>query len=147
MVQIVGKYRYVSSENFEDYIKNLGKSENFEDYMKNLGKSEFVNIYLQITPIEVEIEQNGDQWVIVTVSQDKTSTIFTITTTFNLGEVYNEQFPTSDLIFESVTTKERNGLRTETTLSTGITAIRNYEFTDTEMIVVSDFNNNVLHKQ
>ncbi|XP_011060435.1 PREDICTED: fatty acid-binding protein 1-like [Acromyrmex echinatior] len=135
MVQIVGKYRYVSSENFEDYIKNLGKSENFEDYMKNLGKSEFVNIYLQITPIEVEIEQNGDQWVIVTVSQDKTSTIFTITTTFNLGEVYNEQFPTSDLIFESVTTKERNGLRTETTLSTGITAIRNYEFTDTEMIV------------
>ncbi|KAG5326528.1 FABP5 protein, partial [Acromyrmex heyeri] len=117
MVQIVGKYQYVSSENFEDYIKNL-------------GKSELVNTFLQTTPI-VEIQQNGDQWVVVvTISQDKT-----ITTTFKLGEVYDEQIPTSGLIFKSVTTKESNGFRTETTLSTGITAIRNYEFTDTEMIV------------
>ncbi|KAG5322207.1 RABP2 protein, partial [Pseudoatta argentina] len=116
MVQIVGKYQFVSSENFEDYIKHL-------------GKSEFVNMFLQTTPI-VEIQQNGDQWVvIVTISQDKT-----ITTTFKFGEVYDEQL-SSGFIFKSVTTKESNGFRTESTFSTGITAIRNYEFTDTEMIV------------
>ena len=74
MVQIVGKYQYVSSENFEDYIKNL-------------GKDELVNIFLQTMPI-VEIQQNGDQWVVVvTLSQDKI-----ITTTFKLGEIYEEQF-------------------------------------------------------
>ncbi|XP_018340901.1 PREDICTED: fatty acid-binding protein homolog 5-like isoform X1 [Trachymyrmex septentrionalis] len=117
MVQIVGKYQYVSSENFEDYIKNL-------------GKGELVNIFLQTMPI-VEIQQNGDQWVVVvTLSQDKT-----ITTTFKLGEIYEEQLPSAGLSFKSVTTKESNGLKTETTLSAGIIAIRNYEFTDTEMIV------------
>ncbi|XP_018340902.1 PREDICTED: fatty acid-binding protein homolog 9-like isoform X2 [Trachymyrmex septentrionalis] len=116
MVQIVGKYQYVSSENFEDYIKNL-------------GKGELVNIFLQTMPI-VEIQQNGDQWVVVvTLSQDKT-----FTTTFKLGEIYEEQ-PSAGLSFKSVTTKESNGLKTETTLSAGIIAIRNYEFTDTEMIV------------
>ncbi|KYN14127.1 PREDICTED: fatty acid-binding protein homolog 5-like [Trachymyrmex cornetzi] len=117
MVQIVGKYQYVSSENFEDYIKNL-------------GKGELVDTFLQTTPI-VEIQQNGDQWVVVvTINQDKT-----ITTTFKLGEIYDEHLPTPGLTFKSVTTKESNGFRTETTLSAGIKAIRNYEFTDTEMIV------------
>ena len=82
MVQIVGKYQYVSSENFEDYIKNL-------------GKGELINTFLQTTPI-VEIQQNGDQWIIVvTISQDKT-----ITTTFKLGEVYDEQLPTPGLILK-----------------------------------------------
>jgi len=38
---------------------------------------------------------------------------------------------------QNVTTKESNGFRIESTLPTGILAIRNYEFTDTEMIVVS----------
>ncbi|XP_018057051.1 PREDICTED: fatty acid-binding protein homolog 9-like [Atta colombica] len=117
MVQIVGKYQFVSSENFEDYIKNL-------------GKGELINTFLQTTPI-VEIQQNGDQWVVVvTISQDKT-----ITTTFKLGEVYDEQLPTPGLILKNVTTKESNGFKIESTLPTGVLAIRNYEFTDTEMIV------------
>lgn len=38
---------------------------------------------------------------------------------------------------QSVTTKEDNGFRTETPLSADFIGIRVYEFTDTEMIMVS----------
>lgn len=38
---------------------------------------------------------------------------------------------------QSVTTKEDNGFKTETTLSADLKAIRVYEFTDTGMVVVS----------
>lgn len=72
MVQIVGKYQYVSAENFEEYVKSLGKTE--------LGDA-----FLQSTPI-VEVQQNGDQWIITVSNKGKTGTA-----TFKLGEVYEEQ--------------------------------------------------------
>lgn len=81
MVQIVGKYQYVSSENFEDYIKSL-------------GKADLADAFLQATPV-VEIQQNGDQWIVVVTSQGKT-----VTATFKLGEVYDEQLPSQGLIFK-----------------------------------------------
>ncbi|KYQ51012.1 hypothetical protein ALC60_09891 [Trachymyrmex zeteki] len=117
MVQIVGKYQYVSSENFENYIRSL-------------DKGDLVDTFLQTMPI-VEIQQNDDQWyIIVTISQDKT-----ITVTFKLGEVYDEYVSSSQIIYKSVTTKEDNGFRTETPLSADFIGIRVYEFTDTEMIM------------
>lgn len=72
MVQIVGKYQYVSAENFEDYLKSLGKTE--------LGE-----VFAQSAPV-VEIQQNGDQWVITVSSKGKSGSA-----TFKLGEVYDEQ--------------------------------------------------------
>ncbi|XP_011632554.1 fatty acid-binding protein 2, liver-like [Pogonomyrmex barbatus] len=116
MVQIVGKYQYVSGENFEDYIKSL-------------GKADLADTFLQATPV-VEIQQNGEQWVVVVTSQGKT-----VTATFKPGEVYDEQLPSQGLVFKSVTTKEGNGFKTETTLSADLKAIRVYEFTDTGMVV------------
>ncbi|XP_018393009.1 PREDICTED: fatty acid-binding protein homolog 5-like [Cyphomyrmex costatus] len=117
MVQVVGKYQYVSSENFEDYIKSL-------------GKGDIAEAFLQSRPI-VEIQQNGDQWIVlVTVSQDKT-----ISASFKPGEAYDEQLPSLGLNFKSVTTKEGNGFKTETTLSADTISIRIYEFTDTGMVV------------
>lgn len=82
MVQIVGKYQYVSSENFENYIRSL-------------DKGDLVDTFLQTMPI-VEIQQNDDQWyIIVTISQDKT-----ITVTFKLGEVYDEYVSSSQIIYK-----------------------------------------------
>lgn len=81
MVQIVGKYQYDSSENFENYIKSL-------------GKGDLADAFLQATPV-VEIQQNGDQWVVVVTSQGKT-----VTATFKPGEVYDEQLPSQGLVFK-----------------------------------------------
>ncbi|KAL0129281.1 hypothetical protein PUN28_004172 [Cardiocondyla obscurior] len=115
-MQIVGKYQYVSSENFEDYVKSL-------------GKADLADAFLQATPV-VEIQLNGDQWVVVVTSQGKT-----VTATFKPGEVYDETLPSQGLVFKSVTTKEGNGFKTETTLAGDLKAIRVYEFTDTGMVV------------
>ncbi|XP_012536315.1 sodium/calcium exchanger regulatory protein 1 [Monomorium pharaonis] len=116
MMQIVGKYQYVSSENFEDYIKSL-------------GKGDLADAFLQSTPM-VEIQQNGDHYMVTVTSHGKT-----VTATFKLGEMYDETLPSQGLVFKSMTTKEGNGFRTETTLSADLKAIRVYEFTDTEMHV------------
>ncbi|XP_071557995.1 fatty acid-binding protein-like [Temnothorax nylanderi] len=118
MAQIVGKYQYVSSENFEDYIKSF-------------GKADLADAFLQATPV-VEIQHNGDQWVVTVTSKDKT-----VTTTFKLGEEFDEQFPSQDTVFKSVTTKEGDGFKTVTTLSAekDVKAIRVYEFSDTGMVV------------
>ncbi|TGZ38499.1 fatty acid-binding protein 1, liver-like [Temnothorax americanus] len=119
MAQIVGKYEYVSSENFEDYVKSL-------------GKAELADMFLQATPI-VEIQQNGDQWVVTVTRKDKT-----VTNTFKPGEEYDEQLPTQGIVFQSVTTKEGNGFKTVSTsplAAKDVKVIRVYEFSDTGMVV------------
>lgn len=79
MVQIVGKYEYTTAENFEEY-------------MKSLGKPELVDMFMQSTPV-VEVQQNGDQWTITVTSKGKS-----VTSTFKLGEVYEEQMPSQQNI-------------------------------------------------
>lgn len=81
MAQIVGKYQYVSHENLEEYIKSL-------------GKGELADVFLQTSPV-VEIQQNGDQWMVVVTSQGKTATA-----TFKPGEVYDEQLPSAGISFK-----------------------------------------------
>ncbi|CAL1683942.1 unnamed protein product [Lasius platythorax] len=115
MAQIVGKYQFVSGENTDEFVKSI-------------GKSEITDTFLQSTPI-VEIQQNGDQWVVAITSQNKT-----VTSTFKLGEVYDERFPSQSVGFKSVTTKENNGFKTETSLTADLKVVRRYEFTDTGMI-------------
>ncbi|KAM0729013.1 Fatty acid-binding protein-like protein 9 [Formica fusca] len=115
MAQIVGKYQYVSSENTDEFIKSI-------------GKSELTDTFLQSTPV-VEIHQNGDQMVVAVTSQDKT-----VTSTFKLGDVYDERFPSQSVSFKSVTTKQDNGFKTETSLTPDFKVTRVYEFTDTGMI-------------
>ncbi|XP_072761852.1 fatty acid-binding protein-like [Anoplolepis gracilipes] len=114
MAQIVGKYQYVSSENAEEFIKSI-------------GKFDLTDTFLQSTPV-VEIQMNGDQWVVAVTNQDKT-----VTSTFKLGEAYDERFPSQSLSFQSVTTKQGNGFKTETSLTADLKVIRIYEFTDTGM--------------
>jgi len=97
MVQIVGKYQHESSENFEDYIKSL-------------GQADLVDVFLQATPV-VEIQQDDDQWVVVVTSQGKT-----VTVTFKLGEVYDEQLPTAGLVFK--VSPERKGESLQCVLGT-----------------------------
>lgn len=81
MAQIVGKYQYTSSENTDEFVKSIGKSET-------------TDTFLQSIPI-VEIQLNGDQWVITITSQDKSAT-----STFKLGEVYDERFPSQNIPFK-----------------------------------------------
>lgn len=58
----------------------------------------------------------------------------TVIFTINIIDYYNHYILA---LSQSVTTKEGNGFKTETTLSADLKAIRVYEFTDTGMVVVS----------
>ncbi|XP_032686831.1 fatty acid-binding protein 1, liver-like [Odontomachus brunneus] len=116
MVQIVGKYQFVSAENFEDYLKSL-------------GKTELAEVFAQAAPV-VEIQQNGDQWVITVSSKGKSGSA-----TFKIGEPYDEQLLSLPTSFKSVTTREGDNFRTETSLTADLKAIRVYEFTADGMVV------------
>ncbi|XP_076245148.1 FABP-like protein [Calliopsis andreniformis] len=116
MVQIVGKYQYVSSENFEEFVKTMGMTE--------------MAMPLMGSKPTVEISKNGDQWTIVVVAEDRTST-----TTFKLNEPYDEKLPSYDRKFKSLTVQEGENFKTETTIKDNITIVRRYEFTDTGMKV------------
>ncbi|XP_017883204.1 14 kDa fatty acid-binding protein-like [Ceratina calcarata] len=115
MVQIVGKYQYVSHENFDEF-------------MKALGQGELASVFLQSKPL-IEVQNNGDQWSLTVNSDGRTSSA-----TFKLGEPYEEKLPSSpDRKFQSVTTKDGDSFRTETQVTDNLKIIRVYEFTDTEM--------------
>ncbi|KOC64582.1 Fatty acid-binding protein, liver [Habropoda laboriosa] len=120
MVQIVGKYQHVSNENFEEF-------------MKALGHPELVIPFLQSKAV-VEVQRNADQWTITVTSDGKSSAA-----TFKVNEPYEEKLPSSDRKFQSVTTQEGNNFITETQLGDTLKVVRLYEFTDTEMKVVSTF--------
>lgn len=116
MVQVTGRYQYVSGENFEEYLKAI-------------GQYDVAKPFLNTQPI-VEISQNGDQWVVAIETNGKTAA-----TTFKLGEEYEENMPSFSGTLKSVTTKDGDKFVTETKLSDGIKSTRTYEFSDTEMTV------------
>ncbi|XP_014480353.1 PREDICTED: fatty acid-binding protein 1, liver-like [Dinoponera quadriceps] len=116
MVQIVGKYQYVSAENFEEYLNTL-------------GNTEIAQSFLHSTPI-IEVQQNGEQWVITVNNKGKTGCA-----KFKLGEVYEEQLLSLPNSFKSVTTREGNCFRTETSFSADVKSVRIYEFTADGMTV------------
>ncbi|CAL7947098.1 unnamed protein product [Xylocopa violacea] len=113
MVQIVGKYQYVSSENFEEFMKALG----LPDLVKSLQ-----------TKLVLEVKRNGDQWDVTTNSDAGTNSV-----SFKLNEPYEEKMLSSDRKYQSVTTQEGNNFRTETQVADGVKIVRMYEFTDTGM--------------
>lgn len=82
MSQITGKYQYVSGENFEEFIKKI------------IGKPELVGILLEAAPA-IEFQQNGDQWIVTIGNKDKI-----VTSTFKLGEPYDEQLPSANLVLK-----------------------------------------------
>ncbi|XP_076625153.1 FABP-like protein [Colletes latitarsis] len=116
MVQIVGRYEYVSNENFDAFVNALGQKE----YAAQLMTSK---------PI-IEISQNGDEWTVVITSDGKSAS-----TTYKLNETYEEKLPSFDRTFPSIATKEGDKLKIETTVRDTIKLTRVYEFTDTTMKV------------
>ncbi|KZC04531.1 Cellular retinoic acid-binding protein 1 [Dufourea novaeangliae] len=80
MVQIAGKYQYISNENFEEFVNAM-------------GQKEMAAPFLVSKPV-VEISQNGDQWTVVISSDEKSSS-----TTFKLNEPYEECLPSFDRKF------------------------------------------------
>ncbi|XP_053972113.1 fatty acid-binding protein homolog 9-like [Hylaeus volcanicus] len=126
MVQIVGKYEFVSNENFEAFVNAM-------------GEKEMATPFLQGKPI-IEISQNGDEWSVVINSEGRTSS-----TTFKLNETYEEKLPSFNRTFPSVATKEGDKLKVVTTVNDNITLTRLYEFTDTGMKVhLSESKTNVM---
>ncbi|XP_076755917.1 FABP-like protein [Xylocopa sonorina] len=114
MVQIVGKYQYVSSENFEEF-------------MKALGMTEMVAAFTQ-SKLVLEVRKSGDQWDIIVNSDAGTNSV-----SFKLNEPYEEKLLSSDRKYKSVTTQEGNNFRTETQVADGVKIVRMYEFSDTGM--------------
>nr|XP_033340868.1 fatty acid-binding protein homolog 9-like [Megalopta genalis] len=121
MVQIVGRYQYVSNENFDEFVKMLGH--------KDLAAP-----LLSSKPI-VEISQSGDHWTVVVNSDEKSSS-----TTFKLNETYDEKLPSFDHKFPSIATQEGDKLKIVTTVTDGLDITRIYEFTETGMRVVVSSN-------
>ncbi|EFN85977.1 fatty acid-binding protein 12 [Harpegnathos saltator] len=116
MVQIVGKYQHVSDENFDNYIKSL-------------GNNDLIDTFLQSSPV-VEVQQDGDQWTVSVTDKGKSGSA-----TFKLGETYEEQMLSLPASFKSVTTREGNSFRTESSFSAEVKVTRLYEFTDDGIIV------------
>ncbi|KAF7411557.1 fatty acid-binding protein 6-like [Vespula maculifrons] len=116
MVQIVGRYQYVSAENFEEYLQAIGQYETAKPFLNS-------------QPI-IEISQNGDQWSVAIESNGKTAL-----TTFKLGEEYEENMPSFSGTLKSITTKDGDKFITETKLASGVKSVRVYEITDTGMTV------------
>ncbi|KAL2740621.1 fatty acid-binding protein 6-like [Vespula squamosa] len=116
MVQIIGRYQYVSSENFEEYLQAIGQYETAKPFLNS-------------QPI-IEISQNGDQWSVAIESNGKTAL-----TTFKLGEEYEENMPSFSGTLKSLTTKDGDKFITETKLASGVKSVRVYEITDTGMTV------------
>ena len=116
MVQIVGKYQYLSNENFEEFVKGM-------------GLTEMATPFAGSKPT-VEISRDGDQWTIVVTAEDRTSS-----TTFKLSEPYEEKLPSYDRKFQSLTVQEGDNFRTETTVKDAVKIVRVYEFTDAGMHV------------
>ncbi|XP_043676114.1 fatty acid-binding protein, adipocyte-like [Vespula pensylvanica] len=116
MVQIVGRYQYVSAENFEEYLQAIGQYETAKPFLNS-------------QPI-IEISQNGDQWSVAIESNGKTAL-----TTFKLGEEYEENMPSFSDTLKSITTKDGDKFITETKLASGVKSVRVYEITDTGMTV------------
>ncbi|XP_076280785.1 FABP-like protein [Lasioglossum baleicum] len=116
MVQITGKYQYVSNEKFDEFVNVL-------------GHQELAAPLLTSKPI-LEISQNGDQWTVVINSEERTSS-----TTFKLNETYDEKLPSFDRNFPSVATQEGDKLKIVTTVTDGLKITRVYEFTETGMKV------------
>ena len=116
MVQIVGKYQHVSNENFEEFLKAS-------------GHPDMAGPILQSKPV-VEITNNGDQWNIVVMSDNKTST-----SSFKLNEPFEEKLPAFDRKFQSVAVLEGNTFKVTTDAGDGTKIMRAYEFTDSGMKV------------
>ncbi|XP_063972353.1 fatty acid-binding protein homolog 5-like [Diachasmimorpha longicaudata] len=113
MVQIVGKYENVASENLEEYLKAVGGS----------AQAEAAKAFAQGKPT-FEIVQAGDKWTITVSNEGKTSK-----TTFTLGTPYDETMP-HGAVLKSVTTRDGNTFTTVTDLPDGNQSVRVYEFTD-----------------
>ncbi|EFN67116.1 hypothetical protein EAG_12099 [Camponotus floridanus] len=118
MEHVVGKYQYITSENLDEFLKDINKSE-FSGILKSA--------------LTVEVQVNDDQSFTVTITNPERS----VTNTFKLGEVYDEWFPSQKVPFKSVATKHDLGFQSETSLSPDLKLIRIYEFTGTQLIAVS----------
>ncbi|XP_023236636.1 fatty acid-binding protein-like isoform X2 [Centruroides sculpturatus] len=91
MADLKGKYKLVSSENFEDFMKALGVGM----VMRKLGAT---------SKPTVEISQDGDTWSIKTITTFKTSEI-----KFKLGEEFEETRMDGSVV-KTVITLEDNKL-------------------------------------
>ncbi|GAB1867608.1 hypothetical protein CAJAP_08687 [Camponotus japonicus] len=115
MEHIVGKYQYITCENMNEFLKDVGKSE-FSDILKST--------------LTVEVQVNDDQFTVIISNSERS-----VTSTFKLGEVYDEWFPSEKVPFKTVTAKHDLGMQSETSLSADLKLTRIYEFAGTQVIV------------
>jgi len=90
MVNIAGTYSFVSQNNFDAYLKAIGKTkvgkicrERFQFCLNNVGIGTIKSALITKTSPDVTIEVTGYHFKIVTHT-----TMKTITVEFNLGQEY-----------------------------------------------------------
>lgn len=113
MVKIAGKYLYTSGENFDEFLKEIGKFEIFcfEWFFK------FTFLFLGISHVLRNLAKINTPTVIVEVAEDGVYTITTETTfkttciKFRLGQEFNEERLDGGIakasVLESVLNEER----------------------------------------
>ncbi|CAD6996438.1 probable fatty acid-binding protein [Ceratitis capitata] len=111
----------------------LEKSENFDEYMKELGVGMVLRKMGNSVSPTVELKQDGDNYTFTTTSTFKTSTI-----NFKLGEEFDEETLDGRKV-KSVITLDGNKLVQEQKGDKPSTIIR--EFTDNELVTTLTINN------
>ncbi|XP_034113404.1 fatty acid-binding protein [Drosophila nasuta] len=104
----------------------LEKSENFDEYMKELGVGMVLRKMGNSVSPTVEVTQDGDTYTLTTTSTFKTSAI-----SFKLGEEFDEETLDGRKV-KSVITLDGNKLTQEQKGDKPSTIVR--EFTDSELI-------------
>ncbi|KAH8358464.1 hypothetical protein KR093_000426, partial [Drosophila rubida] len=107
----------------------LEKSENFDEYMKELGVGMVLRKMGNSVSPTVEVTKDGDTYTLTTTSTFKTSAI-----SFKLGEEFDEETLDGRKV-KSVITLDGNKLTQEQKGDKPSTIVR--EFTDSELITVS----------
>ncbi|XP_067633562.1 probable fatty acid-binding protein [Eurosta solidaginis] len=111
----------------------LDKSENFDEYMKELGVGMVLRKMGNSISPTVELKKDGDTYTFITSSTFKTSTI-----TFKLGEEFEEETLDGRKV-KSVITLDGNKLVQEQKGDKPSTIIR--EFSDNELVTTLTLNN------
>ncbi|XP_012277791.1 fatty acid-binding protein [Orussus abietinus] len=118
MAPIEGKYQYERNENFEEFLMSIVGSEQIND----------VKTFVKSKPV-IEVRGSGDEWTIDVVNDGKP-----FTSTFKLGEPYTESMLYGAKL-KSITKMVGDKMMTETYMPDGTITTRNFEFTDTHLIV------------
>ncbi|XP_015603131.2 fatty acid-binding protein homolog 5 [Cephus cinctus] len=117
MARILGTYQHERNENIDEYFKAIG--------VPYIARK-----MMSASSPRLEIKQDGDKWIIRTISM-----IRTVESIFTLNTEYEESMPSGEIL-KNTTTLANGNLVTLSLLPDGSQTIREYEVTDEGVVLI-----------